>query len=296
MAAGTRRAGRLAFAGESREDCTGLRRGAGPLRLGGEHRMGAPENRFKRRLLAGEPLDGLWLSLASPIAAEALSQLDFDWLVFDAEHACVDLAGLQPLMQAAATGAAAHVVRPPWNDPVLIKRVLDMGAQTILLPQVQNAGEAAAAVAASRYPPDGHRGVAGITRAGHYGAMADYIATANAQICVLVQVETGAALDRIEEIAAVPGVDGVFIGPADLAASLGYPGAPDRPEVQRALRGAAERLGRAGRPAGILATTTQDALRYRAWGYGFVAAGMDTVLLMRAARELLDAMRGGRRG
>lgn len=255
--------------------------------------MGAPENRFKRRLLAGEPLDGLWQSLASPIAAEALSQLDFDFLVFDAEHVGIDLAGLQPLMQAAATGGAAHVVRPPWNDPVLIKRVLDMGAQTILLPYVQSAAEAAAAVSASRYPPTGLRGVAGITRASRYGTTADYITTANAQICVLVQVETGAALEQIEEIAAVPGVDGVFIGPADLAASLGHPGASDHPEVQRALRDAAGRLGRAGRPAGILATTTQDALRYRGWGYGFVAAGMDAVLLMRAASELLAAVRGG---
>jgi len=258
--------------------------------------MAASENRFKRRLLAGEPLTGLWQSLASPVAAEALSRLGFDFLVFDAEHASVDLAGLQPLMQAAATGTAAHVVRPPWNDPVAIKRVLDMGAQTILLPYVQTPEEAAAAVAASRYPPEGRRGVAGITRASGYGSVSDYITTANAQICVLVQVETGAALDRIEEIATVPGVDGVFIGPADLAASLGHPGASDHPEVLRALRDAAERLGRVGRPAGILATTTADALRYRGWGYGFVAAGMDLILLMRTAGELLDAVRDGPRG
>ena len=171
--------------------------------------MKAPCNDFKRRLAAGEVLNGFWLSLASPVASEALSLAGFDWLLFDGEHSPVDVAGVQPLLQAAATGTASAVVRPAWNDKVLIKRLLDIGAQTLLVPFVQSAEEAAAAVLASRYPPHGVRGVAGATRASRYGQTEDYFAVANREICVLVQVETGEALGRLEEIAAVDGVDGV---------------------------------------------------------------------------------------
>ncbi|WP_371998822.1 HpcH/HpaI aldolase/citrate lyase family protein (plasmid) [Tistrella mobilis] len=254
--------------------------------------MKAPRNDFKRRLTAGETLNGFWLSLASPVASEALSLAGFDWLLFDGEHSPVDVAGVQPLLQAAATGTASAVVRPAWNDKVLIKRLLDIGAQTLLVPFVQSAEEAAAAVLASRYPPHGVRGVAGATRASRYGQTEDYFAVANQEICVLVQVETGEALGRLEEIAAVDGVDGVFIGPSDLAASMGHLGRPGHPEVQAALKDAAARIAATGKAPGILATSAADARRYVDWGYRFVAAGVDIGVLMAGAKAMLAEVRG----
>jgi 4-hydroxy-2-oxoheptanedioate aldolase len=254
--------------------------------------MKAPCNDFKRRLTAGEVLNGFWLSLASPVASEALSLAGFDWLLFDGEHSPVDVAGVQPLLQAAATGTASAVVRPAWNDKVLIKRLLDIGAQTLLVPFVQSAEEAAAAVLASRYPPHGVRGVAGATRASRYGQTEDYFAVANREICVLVQVETGEALGRLEEIAAVDGVDGVFIGPSDLAASMGHLGKPGHPEVQAALKDAAARIAATGKAPGILATNAADARRYVDWGYRFVAAGVDIGVLMAGAKAMLAEVRG----
>ncbi|MFG1345200.1 HpcH/HpaI aldolase/citrate lyase family protein [Xanthobacter autotrophicus DSM 431] len=250
--------------------------------------MNAPENRFKSRLLAREVLHGLWMTLASPVAAEALSLLGHDWLMFDTEHTPLDLAGVQPLLQAAAAGGAATVVRPAWNDPVLIKRLLDMGAQTLLVPFVQTPEEARAAVAATRYPPEGVRGVAGLTRASRFGLATDYFRVANREMCVLVQIETGAALARLEEIAAVEGVDGVFLGPSDLAASLGHLGQPGHPEVQAALEDAARRILATGKAPGILATTAVDARRYLGWGYRFVATGVDLSLLLKSAQRLLE--------
>jgi 4-hydroxy-2-oxoheptanedioate aldolase len=254
--------------------------------------MRAPLNDFKRRLLAGEALDGLWMSLTSPVAAEGLSLLGYDWLLFDTEHAPVDLAQVQPLLQAASAGKSSLVVRPAWNDKVLIKRALDIGAQTLLIPFVQTAEEAAAAVAATRYPPHGIRGVAGGTRASRFGLATDYFEQADAQIAVLVQVETVEALSRLEEIAAVPGVDGVFIGPSDLAASFGHLGNPGHDEVQTALKNAVMRLKAVGTPAGILATNSKDAKRYREWGYSFVSGAVDLGILMRGAAEVLKDMRG----
>lgn len=255
--------------------------------------MNTPVNEFKRRLLAGEALDGLWFSSASPVLAEALSLAGFDWMLFDTEHSPVDVASVQPLLQAAAGGTAQAVVRPAWNDKVLIKRVLDIGAQTLLVPFVETPEEAAAAVAATRYPPSGVRGVAGATRASRFGFAADYFARANDEVCVLVQIETQNAMARLEEIAAVPGVDGVFIGPSDLGASMGHLGNPAHPEVQGALEDAARRLKAVGKPSGILATKVEDALRYRGWGYAFVAGGTDLGLLTGAARTLRARMAEG---
>ncbi|MBA4491638.1 HpcH/HpaI aldolase/citrate lyase family protein [Paracoccus sp. S1E-3] len=255
--------------------------------------MEAPRNEFKRRLLTGEALDGLWLSLASPISSEALSLIGFDWLLFDTEHAPVDLGALQPLLQAAAAGRSAAVVRPAWNDKVLIKRALDMGAQTLLIPFVETPEEAAAAVAATRYPPHGIRGVAGGTRASRFGLTSDYFEVANDQIAVLVQIETSSALERLEEIAAVPGVDGVFIGPSDLAASMGHLGRTGADEVQAMLRDTAARLGALGKAPGILATNATDARRYRDWGYQFVAGAVDLGLLLKGAQGVLAEMRAG---
>lgn len=251
-----------------------------------------PINAFKRRLRAGEALDGLWMSLTSPVAAEGLSLLGYDWLLFDTEHAPADLAQVQPLLQAASAGTSSLAVRPAWNDKVLIKRALDMGAQTILVPFVQNAAEAAAAVAATRYPPHGIRGVAGGTRASRFGLATDYFEQADQQIAVLVQIETVEALANLEDIAAVAGVDGVFIGPSDLAASFGHLGNPAHPDVQAALRDAVKRLQFMGKPAGILATNSADAVRYRGWGYAFVSIAVDLGILIRGAATALKEMRG----
>jgi 4-hydroxy-2-oxoheptanedioate aldolase len=255
--------------------------------------VAAPKNDFKRRLLAGEVQFGLWMSMASPVASEALSLAGFDWLAFDAEHAPVEISELQALLQAAAVGGSSCVTRPAWNDKVLIKRVLDIGAQTVLVPFVQTAEEARAAVAATRYPPEGVRGVAGATRASRYGQAPDYFATANDETCLLVQLETREALEQLEEIAAVQGVDGVFIGPSDLAASLGHLGNPAAAPVQAALEDAAARVIAAGKAPGVLATTVEDALRYRRWGYRFIAAAVDIGLMMKAARQTVQALHEG---
>lgn len=255
--------------------------------------MTMPENRFKARLQAGETQWGLWSSLASPVAAEALSLTGFDWMLFDTEHSPVEIAGLQPILQAAATGTAAAVARPAWNDKVLIKRVLDMGAQTLLVPFVETPEEAAAAVAATRYPPKGLRGVAGATRASRYGLTSDYFAVSDDEIAVLVQIETTNALTRLEEIAAVPGVDGVFIGPSDLSASMGFLGRAGAPEVQAVLEDAARRIVATGKAPGILATNAADAVRYRHWGYRFIAGAVDLGLLVKAAQGVLKDMADG---
>lgn len=253
--------------------------------------MPAPENRFKSRLANGEILYGLWMNLGSPVAAEMLSLTGYDWLMFDTEHAPVEIAYLQPLLQAAAAGQSDCLARPAWNDKVLIKRILDLGVQTVLIPFVQNADEAAAAVAAAKYPPEGIRGVAGSTRASRYGTATDYLTTANNQICVLVQIETGGALDAIESIAAVPGVDGLFIGPSDLSASLGHIGNPGHSDVQQAIQDAGRRISATGKAAGILATNVEEAIKYRNWGYRFISCALDTSLLAAAARNTLTKVR-----
>jgi 4-hydroxy-2-oxoheptanedioate aldolase len=205
-------------------------------------------NRFKAALAAGERPLGLWSSLCSNIVADLLSDSGFDWILLDTEHSPNELPGLLTQMQALSRGTTSAIVRPAWNDPVLIKRVLDIGAQSVLIPFVQNAEEAARAVAACRYPPAGIRGITTSGRGARYGRVADYLHTANREICVLVQVETGAALDQLEAIAAVEGIDGVFIGPADLSASLGHIGNPLHPEVQRAIEDAGRRLKAVGKP------------------------------------------------
>jgi 4-hydroxy-2-oxoheptanedioate aldolase len=216
-----------------------------------------------------------------------LGKSGFDWILFDSEHSPVEIAGLLPLLQAASSGAATCIVRPAWNDPVLIKRVLDIGAQTVLLPFVQSSDEAHQAVRSCRYPPDGIRGASGTTRANDFGRTGNYLKSAAEQICVLVQVETGEALERLEQIAAVSGVDGVFIGPADLSASMGYLGNPGHADVQAAIKAAVGPIRAAGKAAGILATSVPDAKRYLDWGYQFVACNVDVRIFVQG----LDALR-----
>jgi len=255
--------------------------------------MDLPRNAFKQAIAAGRLQIGLWSSLASPIAAEIVADSGFDWILFDSEHSPNEVPGLLVQLQAAAGGTAAAIVRPAWNDVVLIKRVLDIGAQSLLVPYVQDAEEARRAVAAVRYPPAGIRGVAAATRASRYGRVTDYLKKAADEICLLVQVETRAALDALETIAGVPGVDGVFIGPSDLSASFGHIGNPQHPEVQAALEQAVKRLDAIGKPAGILTLNEEEARRYITWGYRFVAVGSDVGLLARGADALARKFKTG---
>jgi 4-hydroxy-2-oxoheptanedioate aldolase len=254
--------------------------------------MDFPRNAFKAALAAGQLQIGLWSSLGSAVAAEIVGDCGIDWILFDTEHTPNEVPDLLGQLQASQKGTATPVVRPAWNDMVLVKRCLDIGAQTLLLPYVQNAEEAKAAVRATRYPPDGVRGGATSSRASRYGRVPGYLQKANSEICVLVQAETRVALDQLEAIAAVPGVDGVFIGPADLAASLGHIGNPQHADVQAALKDAVTRLKKAGKPAGILTANEEEARRYIDWGYLFVAVGADVGLLSKNAEALAKRFKG----
>ncbi len=243
-------------------------------------------NAFKAGLRAKTLQLGLWQSLCSNIAAEICSDSGFDWLLLDTEHSPNEIPDLLSQLQAIEKGTATAIIRPAWNDAVLIKRCLDIGAQTLLIPYVQSVDEAKAAVAATRYPPHGIRGVSVAARASRYGRVPGYLTKANDEICTLVQVETRQSLDAIEDIASVEGVDGVFIGPSDLAASLGHLGNPQHAEVQAAMKDAVERLSKVGKPAGILTGNEDEARRYIEWGYLFVAVGSDVGLLAKSADAL----------
>jgi 4-hydroxy-2-oxoheptanedioate aldolase len=251
--------------------------------------MDLPRNTFKAALAEGRQQIGLWCSIPGAGVAEALAGCGFDWLLIDTEHTVTDLPTVQAMLAAAAPYPVHCAVRPGWNDAVEIKRLLDAGAQTILVPYVQSAEEAARAVAAVRYPPRGMRGVAAVTRASRFGRVADYLSRADAEVCLLVQVETAAALDRIEEIAAVAGVDGLFIGPADLAASMGHPGRPDHPAVRAAILSAIGRIRAAGKPAGILSLDPALLAAAVAAGTTFTAVETDLSLLLRHARATARA-------
>jgi 4-hydroxy-2-oxoheptanedioate aldolase len=248
--------------------------------------MELARNKFKKAITEGRVQIGLWSSLCSNIGAEVVADAGFDWILLDGEHSPNDVPSTMSQLQALNGGTASPIVRPAWNDAVMIKRILDIGAQSILVPYVQTAHEARSAVAAVRYPPAGIRGVAASTRANHYGRVDNYLKLADAEICLLVQVETRSALDELEAIAKVEGVDGVFIGPSDLAASLGHIGNPAHPDVQSALEDAVKRLKAVGKPAGILTLNEEEARRYIGWGYVFVAVGSDIGLLGRGADAL----------
>lgn len=245
-----------------------------------------PPNRFKAALLDGHQQIGLWSSLCSNIVAEIISASGFDWILIDTEHAPNEIPGLLSQLQAMVNGTAEPVVRCAWNDAVLIKRILDIGARSLLVPFVQNAGEAGRAVAATRYPPLGIRGVSVAPRANLYGRVSNYHGRAHEDICVLVQVETAAAVHEIEAIAGVPGVDGIFIGPSDLAADLGHLGNPNHPDVQAAIARAVARIRAAGKAAGILTSDADAAARYLELGFTFVAVGSDAGVLARGTAAL----------
>lgn len=211
-----------------------------------------PKNKFKEALLAGKRQIGLWVTSRDAVATEMLAQTGFDAITIDCEHTTHDIHSVVQALQAMKGSDVSPVVRPPSNDPIFLKRLLDAGVQSFVIPYVQNADEARLAAEAVAYAPNGFRGVAGATRATMFGAIPNYFTRARDEICLIVQVESQEALDNIEEIAAVDGVDGIFIGPADLAMSLGYPGQLKAPAVLEAIADGVRRIVAAGVPAGFL--------------------------------------------
>ena len=261
-------------------------------------------NPFKTRLAHKQAQVGLWLSMADPYMAEVSATAGFDWLLIDGEHAPNDLRSILHQLQAIASAASATsalppgmqaphpIARVPVGDTALIKQYLDIGAQTLLVPMVDTPEQAQQLVRATRYAPEGVRGMgSALARSSRWQAYPQYVHEANQQICLLVQAETVEAMNNLDAIAATPGVDGVFIGPADLSASMGHPGNPGHPEVQAAIHDGIARILRAGKAPGILATTESQARQWLAAGALFVAVGVDTMLLASAAQDLLARFR-----
>jgi 4-hydroxy-2-oxoheptanedioate aldolase len=248
--------------------------------------MKLPVNAFKAGLLAGRQQIGIWNTVPGPVVTEALACCGYDWVVVDTEHSLTDVPDTMGMMQALAAHGVASIVRPATNDTVLIKRFLDLGAQTLMIPYVQSVAEAEAAVQAMHYAPRGVRGVSGMTRANGYGAVQGYFEAAADALCLILQIETLAAVDRIDAIAAVPGVDALFIGPADLGMSIGRTGGMADPEVRGLVERAIKAIVAAGKPAGILVTDPAMAQQCIRWGTTFTAVGVDLSLLVAGARHL----------
>ena len=254
--------------------------------------MKVKTNAFLAAIRAGRPQIGLWVSLSAGFSAEAVAGAGFGWYLIDMEHSPNDLNSVMAQLQVFAAYETTALVRPDWNDAVKVKRLLDAGAPGLLFPMVQTPDEAARAVSASRYPPQGVRGVSGTTRANKFGRVTDYFARVQEETAVLVQVETQAALDTALEIGAVDGVDGVFFGPADIGADLGYLGQPMHPAVWDAILPVARALIAAGVPVGTLVTDPQFARRLiDDEGFAFVACGTDAGLLARGADTLCKTMK-----
>ena len=267
--------------------------------------MQLPTNPFRDALRAAQPQIGLWLGLADPYSAEILAGVGYDWLLIDGEHAPNDLRTTLGQLQAVASAnhgrppgqPASHAVaRVPIGTgdvgTTLIKQYLDIGVQTLLVPMVDTPDQAAQVVRAAKYPPEGVRGMgSALARSSRWQGYPHYVKEANAQVCVLVQAETVEAMRHLAAIATTPGVDGVFIGPADLSASMGHPGNPGHPDVQAAIHEGIARIRRAGKAPGILATSEAQARQWLAAGALFVAVGIDTMLLKAGATELLQRYR-----
>ena len=249
-------------------------------------------NRFRADLVAGKRLIGCWCSLANPITTEVLGVAGFDWLLLDGEHSPNDVVTFVPQLMALKDSVSAPVVRPASNNAVEIKRLMDAGFYNFLVPMIESVEGARAAVAATRYPPAGIRGVSVSQRANRYGAVKDYLQRANEQACVMVQIESRAGLAAVAEIAAVDGVDGIFIGPSDLAAGLGHLGNANHPDVQAAIREIFEAAKATGKPIGTLAPVEADARRYLEMGASFVAVGSDLGVFRAATQALRDRFAG----
>ncbi len=254
--------------------------------------MPVPKNHLKAALAAKTPQIGIWLSLASAYSSELLSDVGFDWLLIDAEHGPNDIPTI--LSQAQTIGARSTVVvRPPIGEAWIIKQILDLGVQSLLIPMIESVEQAKAVIAATLYPPKGMRGVgAGSARASNFGQMADYIQNANTEICLILQVESRAGLAALPAILALDDVDCIFVGPADLAADMGYPGNSAAPAVQTAIDDALRQIVASGKAAGILTFDTAAVPHYLELGVTFVGAGSDVALLARAASRLASDIKG----
>lgn len=245
------------------------------------------KNAFKAALQSGRMQRGLWCTMTDPLATEMCASLGYDWMMFDTEHSAMDPITVLPLLQAVGPYPVSTIVRPGSLYPPEIKKLLDLGVQTLLIPMVQNADEAAQAVAAVTYPPAGIRGVSGLTRATGFASIPGYHKAAREEIALIVQVESMEAVDEIEAIAAVPGIDAIFVGPADLAASLGHAGEPSHPEVQDACETAIRRIVAAGKPAGFMSADEAFADRIAAAGATFISRDIDLAALKRGLTSRL---------
>lgn len=249
--------------------------------------MELPRNQFKRALIEGRRQFGLWLDLADPYASEISAGAGFDWLVIDAEHGPNDLRSVLAQLQALAAYPVSAIVRIPEGSDATIKQVLDIGAQTLLVPMVESAAQARQLARAVRYPPSGVRGVASsIVRASRWNRVPGYVTQADAEVCLIVQIESRAGVDELDAIAAVDGIDALFIGPSDLAASLGHLGNPRHPDVQRMIEDAIRCARNIQKPIGILSTDEAQVRRYLELGCTFVAVGLDAALLATVTQEL----------
>ena len=268
-------------------------RGRPASRSTGVAEVDLAENRLKTRLQAGEVLTGLWLSSASSLLAELAGRAGFDWCLIDGEHSPQSLPDMLPVLQALAATPTPAVVRIPAAEDWMVKQALDLGAHAVLVPLVHDAETAARMASAMRYPPDGHRGMgAAMARASGFGEVASYVHQANRNACLIVQAESRAALDDIDAIAAVEGVDGVFVGPADLSADMGFVGQLEHPTVDAAIDHIIARTHAAGKFAGVLTFNPDRIARYRTMGVEFLGVGGDVAVLAKALRALAQAARG----
>ncbi len=253
--------------------------------------MKLPVNPFLQAIKSGEKQIGLWVSLGSNFAAEAISKTGFDWVLLDMEHCPSELGAILSQLQVFEASHRTPIVRPDWNDPVKVKRILDIGAQGLLFPMVQTVEEAETAVAATRYPPRGIRGVSASTRANAFGRVSDYFDRVEEETAVIVQLETQSAIAQAEEIAGVDGISGVFFGPADIGADIGKLGKPMDPAVWDVIIPAAKRLMDKGVPVGTLVADPDFAAKLFDEGFTFVACGADLGLLVKGADNLLATVK-----
>lgn len=245
-------------------------------------------NYFKARLKTTQQI-GMWLALANSYSAEIAATVGFDWLLIDAEHAPNDLRSVLQQLQVIAAYPSQAVVRPVSADVEVVKQLLDIGAQSLLIPMIETAQQAELMVKATRYPPEGIRGVgAALARASRWNSLPSYLHDADQQICLLLQVESKQGVAHLDEILAVEGVDGIFIGPADLSADMGHRGNPAHPDVQQVIESSIEKIRAAGKAAGILAVDSAYIDKYLALAVDFIAIGIDTRILMQSMQQLFD--------